>query len=133
MKFIKVMSPTDCGKTNTHQAGMLIPKADADLLTFLPTLDLSKENPDSMFNCVDHNGEHWSFRYIYYNKRLFGTGTRNEYRLTGLTKFIRRYEVRPGDELIFSKHSSGEYSIAVKHHNVELGGVIKLTGWRRVF
>jgi hypothetical protein len=133
MKFIKVMSATDCGKSNTHQAGMLIPKSNAELLRFMPSLDLTKQNPDAIFRCVDTTGERWEFRYIYYNKKLFGTGTRNEYRLTGLTALIRRYEVRPGDELIFSRNSNDEYFIEIVHQVVDLGGSIKLAGWRQVF
>ena len=133
MKFIKVMSATDCGKSNTHQAGMLIPKRNTELLRFMPSLDLTKQNPDSIFRCVDARGESWEFRYIYYNKKLFGTGTRNEYRLTGLTALIRRYEVMPGDELIFSKSPNGEYFIEIVHQVPVLDGSVKLSGWRQVF
>lgn len=133
MKFIKVMSATDCGKSNTHQAGMLIPKRNTELLRFMPSLNLSEQNPDAIFRCIDAAGERWEFRYIYYNKKLFGTGTRNEYRLTGLTGLIRRYDVMPGDELIFSKTSSDEYFIEIVHQEVDLGGSIRLAGWRQVF
>ena len=133
MKFVKVMSATDCGKSNTHQAGMLIPKRNTELLRFMPSLDLTEQNPDAIFRCVDATGESWEFRYIYYNKKLFGTGTRNEYRLTGLTALIRRYEVMPGDELIFSKNPGGEYFIEIVHQVADLGGSVKLSGWRQVF
>ena len=134
MKYIKTMSGTDCGHTRTHQAGMLVPKKDPNLLNFLPRLDLSIENPEATFSCVDPVGKKWQFRYIYYNKKLFGTGTRNEYRITGMTKFIKKFEIQPGDELIFSLQSQGLYAVEINHKDMgeDLGTVV-LRGWRQVF
>ena len=63
------MSATDCGKSNTHQAGMLIPKRNTELLRFMPSLNLSEQNPDAIFRCIDAAGERWEFRYIYYTKK----------------------------------------------------------------
>ena len=127
------MSATDCGRTKTHQAGMLVPK-DRALLDFLPSLCTTVENPDAQFVCVDPLGEVWNFRYVYYNKKLFGTGTRNEYRITGLTKFIKKFEIQPGDELVISRQSPGSYSIAINRQDAEfLNGTVKLRGWRQVF
>jgi len=133
VKFIKTMSATDCGLTNTHQAGMFVPKDDA-LLRFMPRLDLAKENPEAKFVCIDPAGETWNFRYIYYNKRLFGTGTRNEYRITGTSKFIKKFEIRTNDELIFQLQAENLYRVEIAHQsNQPISNHVVLRGWRQIF
>ena len=133
MKYIKTMSANDCGKTTSHQAGMCIPK-DKALLEFLPKLDPGTKNPEAGFVCVDSLGEIWRFRYIYYNNKLHGEGTRNEYRITRMTKFIRKFEIQPGDELIISRQSEGLYSIEINHKGAAPNtGPVKLRGWRQIY
>lgn len=112
---------------------MCIPK-DKALLEFLPQLDPALKNPEAEFICVDCSGETWRFRYIYYNSKLHGQGTRNEYRITRMTKFIKKFEIQPGDELIISRQSEGLYSIEINHTWASLNaGAVKLRGWRQVF
>jgi hypothetical protein len=48
-------------------------------------------------------GSQWNFNFIYYNTKLLGIGTRNEYRLTGMTAFLRSLNAKVGDELRFSR------------------------------
>ena len=133
MRYIKTMSANDCGKTTSHQAGMCIPK-DKALLEFLPKLDPAIKNPEAEFICVDSSGETWRFRYIYYNNKLHGQGTRNEYRITRITKFIKKFEIQPGDELIISRQSEGLYSIEINHKEAPPNaGAVKLRGWRQVY
>ena len=127
------MSANDCGRTTSHQAGMCIPK-DQALLEFLPKLDPGIKNPEAEFVCVDSSGETWRFRYVYYNNKLHGEGTRNEYRITRMTKFIRKFDIQPGDELIISLQSENLYSIDIDHKDAgPPEGRVMLRGWRQVF
>jgi len=52
------------------------------------------------------DGTRWEFNYIYYNNGFFG-GTRNEYRLTCMTQYLRAIDSRVGDDLVFSKDENG--------------------------
>lgn len=96
----KVLSKNDTGETGGHQDGFLIPKQPAEIRGCLPSLDATVENPRCPVEAIDDAGEYWSFQYIYYNKKLFGTGTRNEYRLTGFIRFIKKYLLKAGDTVI---------------------------------
>lgn len=97
----KVLSANDSGETGGHQAGLLIPK-DSRTLEFFPSLDASIKNPRCVIDLRDAAGEEWTFNFIYYNNKLFG-GTRNEYRLTCMTGYIRRYSLKESDTVIFTK------------------------------
>jgi hypothetical protein len=105
----KVLSANDTGETDAHQAGLLIPKTIA-ALEFFPKLDLSVKNPRCAIDLRDAAGEEWTFNYIYYNNALFG-GTRNEFRLTCMTEFIRRYDLKVGDTVIFKRPTDRFYGI----------------------
>jgi hypothetical protein len=62
---------------------------------------------------VDLNDDSEVFlNYIYYNNRLFG-GTRHEYRLTGLTRWIKNQGLRPGDSIQMSRVSKFDYTIEI--------------------
>lgn len=139
--FAKVLSANDLGRTGSHQAGILVPKTDSELLGFFPPLDPEKLNPDAWISCEDNDGEIWKLRYVYYNNRLHvDDGTRNEYRLTYLTKFLRRSGARVGDSLVFTATGTpSHYRLTVspvaagKKESPEApAGVIQLRGWRRV-
>src|ERR1700743_3002140 len=97
----KVLSANDTGDTGGHQAGILIPK-DPKLLGFFPKLDPASPNPRVILYFVDGSGERWEFAFIYYNNRLFG-GTRNEYRLTRMTRYMRENGLVPGDQVTLSR------------------------------
>mgnify|MGYP001586538739 FL=1 len=108
----KILSANDTGDTGGHQAGILIPK-ELRILSFFPPLDLEVKNPRHHLVFNDENGGRWEFAFIYYNNRFFG-GTRNEYRLTRMTDFIRRNNLRPGDEIILSRHEGGGRRVSYK-------------------
>src|SRR5690242_8713672 len=91
----KVLSLNDTAETGAHQAGILVPKR-AEILAFFPTLDGTLKNPRVMLRFLDTAGGAWDFAFIYYNNRFFG-GTRNEYRLTRMTPFLRGHGLRAGD------------------------------------
>lgn len=139
--FRKTLSANDVGKTGAHQAGILVPKADQELLAFLPFLDAGVKNPDAWIHCTDEQGIQRRFRFVYYNNKLHDDeGTRNEYRLTYMTAYMKEMRAQEGDALEFSRtDGASSYSIRLirKQETVaepSVGPVrIKITaGWRRV-
>ena len=134
----KILSANDSGETGGHQAGLLIPKQER-LLSFFPVLDASRYNPRAHLEFEDDAGRFWEFAFIYYNNRFFG-GTRNEYRLTRMTRYIREAQLVTGDEIVMRRDDSGNYSISYRRSNEqpvltnELGRtVIRLAaGWKVV-
>lgn len=113
--FKKTLSANDVGATGGHQGGVLIPKKEFDLLAMLPQLDPSIKNPNAVLECMDENGSARIFRYVYYNNRLHDpTGTRNEYRITGMTRYFRDMGAREKDFFEISKSvNSSRYNIRI--------------------
>lgn len=137
--FAKLLSANDVGATGSHQAGILVPKSDTALLAFFPHLDPTIYNPDAWIVAEDDAGNEWRLRYIYYNSRLHGSGTRNEYRITYLTKYLKDARAQTGDLLRFTATAEGgKYRMALDRAApasasvVESPGIIRLSGWRRV-
>jgi hypothetical protein len=125
----KELSENDTGETGGHQAGMLVPKS---MLDFFPTLPSGVKNPRRVLDLIDQAGRVWSFNFIYYNNRFFG-GTRNEYRLTGMTEFVRAFNLKAGDRIVLERISDRLSRIRYrrKHEPIERG-ILKLAGagWR---
>ena len=73
----------------------------------------------------------WEFAFIYYNNRRFG-GTRNEYRLTRMTRYIRQAGLVSGDDVILHRDVHGRYSIEHQFTNsatsTPMGSALKLSG-----
>lgn len=111
----KQLSMNDSGETGGHQAGMLIPKRE-EILAFFPRLDKSQKNPRVAMYFTDNSGKIWKMNFIYYNNRFFG-GTRNEYRLTGMTAYFRESNLKTGDEVVLTR-SNNQLSIDYKRGNV---------------
>lgn len=139
--FRKILSANDVGSTGGHQGGILVPKSEAELLAFLPPLDPAVKNPDAWIECVDEDGTLHRFRFVYYNNRLHDqTGTRNEYRITYMTRYFREMGAREGDTFEISRGGGGRYSIRVIRQPAEPANDedekvfrIRITsGWRRV-
>ncbi|RAP40416.1 restriction endonuclease [Rhodovulum viride] len=141
--FIKTLSANDVGTTGGHMGGILVPKGDGELLAFLPKLDPSVLNPCAWIDCKTPEGDILRLRFVYYNNRLHAPkGTRNEYRITYLTKFLRDAGAKEGDTFEITKDNDADhYSIRVITREMaeqalddDDGPVrIKLaTGWRRV-
>lgn len=130
----KVLSANDTGETGGHQAGILVPR-ERQLLSFFPKLNEKEYNPRAHLKFIDGSGVEWEFAFIYYNNRFFG-GTRNEYRLTRMTRFIRESGLTTGDEVILSRTETGEFNIEFKRDSEaqqDDRGVLKLgSGWRVV-
>lgn len=136
--YAKLLSANDTGATGGHQAGILVPKTDVELLAFFPPLDPDIKNPDFWIWCQDEFGKAWKFRFVYYNNKFHDpNGTRNEYRITWMTEYLRLNSAREGDSIVFvARDEPGEYGISVlKAAGTNPGSrssVIKLSGWRRV-
>ncbi|MGR9578399.1 EcoRII N-terminal effector-binding domain-containing protein [Pandoraea sputorum] len=102
--FCKTLSANDVGATGAHQAGILIPKSERELLDFFPKLDSAVKNPDAWIECVDEVGVHHRFRFVYYNNRFHDVnGTRNEYRITYMTKYFKAAGASEGDTFEISR------------------------------
>jgi hypothetical protein len=120
----KILSANDTGETGSHQAGTHIPKVPA-ILSFFPDLGTSRKNPKVPILFTDEKGNSWNFRYIYYNNKSFG-GTRNEYRLTGMTNYINSNRLRSGDRLILRRDDKNKYNIEYEKAVSEQANVIRL-------
>lgn len=142
-KFVKTLSANDVGTTGGHMGGILVPKGDGELLAFLPSLDASTLNPSAWIGCETPDGSPLQLRFVYYNNRLHTLGgTRNEYRITYLTKFLRDAGAKEGDLFEIAKEDgSSVYRLRVINRDgVEPprgdgDGPIRIkltTGWRRV-
>jgi hypothetical protein len=140
--FTKKLSANDVGATGAHQAGILVPKSDIDLLNFFPQLDGKIKNPDAWIHCIDEHGMTRKFRYIYYNNKAHDEdGTRNEYRITHMTTYFKSIGAKEGDIFEISKENGSDiYTIKVLVASVEKEEYpddapvrIKLkTSWKRV-
>lgn len=128
----KVLSNNDTGVTGSHQAGILVPKAPS-VLGFFPSLDPTLRNPRAVLRLTDDAGREWQFTFIYYNNALFG-GTRDEYRLTHMTEFIRRHNLKTDDEVVFCREEGSPLHVSFRHRKgrqFSETGVLKLrAGWR---
>ncbi|MDD3847560.1 MAG: EcoRII N-terminal effector-binding domain-containing protein [Syntrophorhabdaceae bacterium] len=125
----KVLSANDTGETGGHQSGILVPK-DPIILGFFPSLNTSVKNPRAVLKVLDQAGRQWSFNFIYYNNRFFG-GTRNEFRLTGMTDFFREFNLKAGDVVILRQLYPG-HVVNIDYRRASSNKrVLRLTGtWK---
>ena len=139
--FQKTLTANDVGATTTHQAGIHVPKTEQALLDFLPPLDPRQRNPDAWIKCVDELGGIHRFRYIYYNNKLHAeNGTRNEYRISHMTGYLRQAGAKEGDLIEISKEpSEAVYRLRImkgaktpQQETVAPTNRVKLAGWFRV-
>ena len=112
MTVCKKLTKNDLGLTGSHQAGICVPFPIMKL-DFFPRLDSSLYNPRQEISFL-FSGKTVKFTLIYYNSKLFSAGTRNEYRLTGMSKFFRENNCKECDLLEFHR-VDGNYSIDIKH------------------
>ena len=133
-RITKVLSANDAGETGGHQAGMLVPK-EGRVLAFFPPLNPRDKNPRCLLHYYDDWQDRWTFAFIYYNNRFFG-GTRNEFRLTRMTSFLRRRNARPGDAIVLSRDDDDTYRIRIERlcasapTSASQGRLILGTGWK---
>lgn len=110
-RVTKKLRENDLGLTKSHQAGFHIPKSIVNL-RFFPELSPSELNPRVRLRITSTQGElDFYANYIHYNNKVLGLGTRDEYRLTGLTGYIRAQGLRIDDEIILTRISDYEFAI----------------------
>jgi len=127
----KILSRNDTGETGGHQAGILVPK-NPSIISFFPELDNETKNPRKKLYFIDSLGEVWLFNFIYYNNMFFG-GTRNEYRLTGMTRYFRRYNLKESDRIILFVGAEDRYRIKHEYQEKILKKSLTIgSGWRAV-
>jgi hypothetical protein len=130
-RIVKVLSLNDTGETGGHQSGILVP-IQPEILAFFPILNPNEYNPRCHINFLDDDGVFWELAFIYYNNKYFN-GTRNEYRLTRMTKYIRQSGLVVGDEIVLSNDGS-RYRISFNRRSMNSkskSGALKLgSGWR---
>ena len=135
--YEKALTANDTGESGGHQAGIHVPKQQTELIRFLPPLDAGEKNPSTWLDATDDAGVLWRFRCIYYNNRLHDPGgTRDEYRITHMTKFLRAAGAGAGDILVISgEPGTGQIEVRVNRAadaTQASPGPIRLRGWRRV-
>lgn len=136
VKVAKTLTPNDLGLTGGHQAGLHVPK-DSPLAKFIGDDIRHAVNPRKAIALIDvHSGQSCSATLIYYNNVLRG-GTRDEFRITGTTAFLRRLAAQVGDELIFDIEGREELKVSLVRRPAGAQGIsdddgpIKLSGkWR---
>lgn len=101
--FCRYITANDTGTTGSHQAGFYIPKEAARLLFEEPVM--KGTNKDKMVEIKWQNDFTTQSRFIYY-----GTGSRNEFRITRFGKgFPFLEDKNVGDLLILAQVASTNY------------------------
>ena len=125
----KTLTKNDLGLTGSHQAGVHVPQA---LAGFFPRLDGSRHNPSTWIEVEGHGGA-WRWRWIYYNGRPMGIGTRDEYRITHTAKFLRAGGANPGDVLELARLGGNRYRATLRTRS--RSGILVLStngAWRSI-
>ena len=142
--YEKVLTKNDTGETGGHQAGIVIPRKNSELLNFFPRLDLKEFNPSTWIICIDESNTKWKMRYVYYNGKTFSPSksTRNEYRLTHMTTFFSEFDAKSGDVLVFTDTGlENTYKVKIKKQDETVSSsdiqpenpTVVLKGWRVVY
>ena len=134
MEIRKVLSANDIGLTGTHQAGMLVPKSDPELLRFFPPLNYRALNPRADFRVhIPELSLRTTLQFIYYNNKRVANGTRDEFRLTGLTSIFRDLHAEPDDCLVLADTERDEVILTLQRRNDRAGvsqpSRLQIKGW----
>jgi len=118
ISFSKYITANDVGSTGGHQSGFHIHKNSWHL--FFTEQGQKGSNKDKFITIKWQNEFETTSRFIYY-----GTGTRNEYRLTRFGKgFPFLNDENIGDILIICKKSDDYYEAFVLSHDEEIDGFL---------
>lgn len=118
LSIIKKLSRNDLGLTGGHQAGICVPKTVV-AKDFFPKLNAEDYNPRVVIPMY-FEMKRVDVNYIFYNNRLHGRGTRCEYRLTGISRFLKNQNMKEGEDLVLSYDNSNQvYSLEVRHKEEE--------------
>ena len=114
LSFTKFITANDAGTTGAHQAGYHIPKNAWRL--FFDSPGVKGTNKDAFVTIKWQDDFETASRAIYY-----GSGTRNEYRLTRFGKnFPFLSDSNSGDLLVITKISSTFYKAFVLHSDEDI-------------
>ena len=130
--FEKVLSANDTGITGSHMGGILIPRTATGLLALFPKLDPKEYNPSVFIDIFDANGTSHKLRFVYYNNKLHKKGTRNEYRLTYLTDYLRNSNAQTGDRFQISMDDYSRLEMMVVKQKSGASDRVLLRGWNRI-
>lgn len=104
LAYSKFLSANDTGDTGAHQAGIYIAKNAISIL--FDTLGIKGENKDKFVKICWQDDFTTDSRFVYY-----GTGTRNEYRITRFGRgFPYLRTEHTGDLFVFVKNGIDEYA-----------------------
>lgn len=107
--FCRFITANDTGQNGSHQAGFYIPKCASSLL--FDEAGVRGENKDKFVTICWNNAFTTESRFIYY-----GTGTRNEYRITRFGRdFLFFRDENIGDLLVIAREDEYKYSGFVLH------------------
>lgn len=127
--LVKKLSPNDTSNS-IHQAGIYVSKEDK-VLSFFPPLDETGKNPRVELLFTDDEGNEWTFNYIHYNNKIRSGGTRDEYRLTGMTSFIKKFNLTEGS-YIFIWNGKNNYRVSCDIPDDMDGNELPLDGWKTI-
>jgi hypothetical protein len=113
--FTKNLTKTDVGRRGddgkkSNQSGVGVSKKS---LAVFPHLDPDELNPDVEIEADDDLGVHLDLRFIYFNGRLHGVNSRNEYRITGLGAYFREHGADIGDVFTMQRMSDRSYHLTL--------------------
>lgn len=111
ISFCKFLSANDTGETGGHQSGIYIPKPAVPII--FDRFFTKGSNQDRWASIQWHDGKVTNNRFIYY-----GTGTRNEYRIT---QFGRGFEYLHNDH-------TGDLFVLVKNDEEYYQGFVLTSG-----
>lgn len=122
LAFCKFFSANDTGDTGGHQAGIYVAKNAIKILFDEP--GVKNENKDKFVKIKWQDDFMTDSRFIYY-----GTGTRNEYRITRFDKgFPFLKSEHTGDLFVLVKLSSEDYSAYVLETEDEINDFLDAFG-----
>ena len=110
----KRLSANDMGETNSHQAGIHVPK---NLTEFFPDLDENILNPRVTLRLINEREEIGVCEYIHYNNKLIDGRTRDEYRITRIRPFLVDSGAQMGDVVEFVRVADNRYHVRVLSSN----------------
>ena len=128
----KLLTPNDIGDTNSHQAGIHIPKSLSD---FFPALAESHLNPRATISFQSSGDAIGVGVYIHYNNKVVADGTRDEYRITRVRSLLRDLGAIVGDTLELVRLDTTTYAISVRKARQAPAGALIVNlahGWRTI-
>lgn len=128
IKFAKILSANDLGLTGSHQAGITVPKR-SPLADLIPVEVHPTENPRLELHPVCSNlSRTVTLTLIYYNNVLRG-GTRNEFRLTGISWLRNDLGAQVGDVLEFYLEANELKRVSLAGKQVDMTPIPWTHGW----